>query len=258
MKYTDIIIDLDGVLYRGQSAVPHAVEAFNEIPPGIRKTLFTNTTTKSVADIAGQLSGMGFQAKAEEVVTSLLITLELLKRLRPEGPLFVIGSDTLRSTLKGKGYVLTTGGRADFVVMGLDQEITYDKLRTGLQILERGARLILTNPNVVFPMEDGLVPGPGAVAAAFAAMGHPAEYVCGKPEPEAMRTGLQLRGISPGPHCLMVGDHLETDIQGAVSTGMDSALVLTGVSNRDDVVRTGIQPDYIIEDLRELIGILRQ
>jgi len=256
VAYTDVVFDLDGVLFHGAAAVPGAMAAFNGLPAGVRATCFSNTTTRSNDELARHLAGLGFQVGPEQMVTSLDVTLESLARIRPAGPLLVIGSLTLRQSLARAGHRLTDGPEAEWVVMGLDRELTYHSLTVGLRALENGARLLLTNPNMKFPGDGGLLPGPGAIAAALAAMGHQPALVCGKPEPEAVRTALRLRGIEPGPRVLMVGDDLNTDIRGAIAVGMDSALVLTGVSTRADVDRLNIRPTHVLEDLSRLAEIL--
>jgi 4-nitrophenyl phosphatase len=146
---------------------------------------------------------------------------------------------------------------AEFVVVGVDVGLTYAKLAGGLTAMGHGARLIVANLDRVFPIEDGLRPGAGAIVGAFHGMGFEPDAVCGKPNPLAIERAFELRGMPKDKRLLMIGDELETDIVGAERVGVDSVLVLTGASTEADIDRKRIRPTYVIEDLSRLEPILR-
>jgi 4-nitrophenyl phosphatase len=146
---------------------------------------------------------------------------------------------------------------AEFVVVGVDVGLTYAKLADGLTAMGHGARLIVANLDRVFPIEDGLRPGAGAIVGAFHGMGFEPDAVCGKPNPLAIERAFELRGMPKDKRLLMIGDQLETDILGAERVGVDSVLVLTGASTEADVDRQRIRPTYVVKDLSELESIVR-
>jgi 4-nitrophenyl phosphatase len=162
----------------------------------------------------------------------------------------VIGSDSLAQLLTSYGYPINTD-TAQIVLVGLDTTLTYDKLRIAGQRILAGAEFIGTNGDLTLPTQNGIVPGAGSILAAIQAMTGKKPRLMGKPEPEMFQVAVERLGTRP-EHTLMVGDRLDTDIEGAVRAGLRTALVLTGVSRRADI--GDIAPDAVYENLAALLA----
>jgi HAD superfamily hydrolase (TIGR01457 family) len=244
-SYDTVLFDLDGVLYRGPETVPGAPEAVEEVRRrGVRVAFVTNNSSRTPDQVAGKLAGHGVEARADEVVTSAMATAELLGPAEGRTA-FVVGEDGIREALRAAGFAILDddADRADVVCVGVDTHTTYARLRTAALLVERGARLIATNTDASFPAPDGLWPGAGALLAAITTtIGHGPEVVAGKPHPPLLRTALDRIG---GRHPLVVGDRLDTDIDGAAAVGWDSLMVLTGVSTEADLLGAPNLPTHL-------------
>jgi glycerol 3-phosphatase-2 len=252
--YDTILFDLDGVLYRGADAVPGAAATVSTLRAlGKRIAFVTNNSSRAPEAIARHLASLGIEARTDEVETSALATAELL-RSRAVASAFVVGGEGLRSALAGEDVALVERGsdRADAVVVGIDPSFAYADLVTALTLLRGGAALIASNADATYPAADGVtLPGAGAIVAALETVGGVEAEVVGKPNEPIFREALRRAG---GGRPLIVGDRLDSDIEGALRLGWDSVLVLTGISTRDDVRRTGITPTYIVERLDLLVA----
>ncbi len=250
--YDAVLFDLDGVLYRGSETVPGAPEAVEEVRRrGVRVAFVTNNSSRTPDQVAETLAGHGVEVRADEVITSAMATAEILG---PAGgrTAFVVGEDGIREALREAGFALLDddADSADVVCVGVDRNVTYARLRTAALLVERGARLIATNTDASFPAPDGLWPGAGALLAAITTtIGHGPEAVAGKPHPPLLRTALDRIG---GRHPLVVGDRLDTDIDGAAAVGWDSLMVLTGVSTEADLLGAPNLPSHLGRDLGAL------
>lgn len=224
---------------------------------GVANLLFlSNNGSQSPPALGARLRRLGFDVEDREVVTALLLVQERLQALGGPFSLFVIGSGELPSFLKAAGHRLGPPREAEFLIVGVDPVFTYAKLAKGLEALRHGAQLLAVSLDPVYPTEYGLRPGGGALVGAFQGMGYAPAYVCGKPDPWAIRRALDLRGLEPGPHCLFVGDHLEVDVVGAQRVGADAALVLSGVSPQSAIGARGIVPTHVLRTLKELAAIV--
>jgi len=250
-RYVAFLLDVDGVLVRDRDPIPGACEALEELKNRGRVILLTNNSTRSRAETARRLAALGFDISPEEVVTSSYVAARYL--LEEFGPrkVWVIGEEGLSQELAAAGHALVPPEEAEWIVAGMDRALTYDKLAQALRGLLGGARFLATNRDATFPTPEGLLPGAGAVVGAIEGMGFPPEQVVGKPSAIAFRIALEVARAEPGC-ALMVGDRLETDILGAQRAGLDTALVLTGVSRPNDVRRLGIKPTWVAEDLAAL------
>jgi glycerol-1-phosphatase len=252
-RYDALLFDLDGVLYRGDEPVPHAVESMEVVrSSGVAVVFLTNNSSRTPDQVAAKLVGLGIAADPSEVVTSALATADLLAA-RGGGTAFVIGQDGIRTALADAGLRIVDGepDRVDHVVVGVDLEATYAKLRTACVLVQRGAHLVATNPDRSFPAPGALWPGAGALLAVITETTGASAEVVGKPyaplyEVAAARAGARRP--------LVIGDRLDTDIAGAVALGWDSLLVLTGVSTREDAEASPAGPTYVAADLRALAG----
>jgi glycerol 3-phosphatase-2 len=251
-RYGCILFDLDGVLYRGDEAVPQAPPTMAELRRrGVRSVFLTNNSSRTPRQVSDKLRAIGIQADPAEVVTSALATAELLAQ-RGGGRAFVIGQDGVREALTDAGIQILEGEpeEADLVVVGFDGGATYGSLKRASLLVQRGARLIATNADGSYPAADGLWPGAGALLSVITTTTGAEPEIVGKPFPPLFEAGRRRGG---GGTPLVVGDRLDTDIEGAARLGWDTMLVLTGVSSRDDVERTGIRATVIAEDVSALL-----
>ena len=251
--YDSLLFDLDGVLFRGDEAVPGARETLQALRArGFRLVFLTNNSSRTPEQVAGKLGGFGIRADPAEVVTSAQATAELLAA-RGGGSVFAIGGDGVVQALTGQGLRLVNGDEpeADVVVVGIDEGFTYAKLRTACVLIRGGAGFVATNADVTYPAPGGIVwPGAGSlVAAVAAATGREAEVV-GKPFAPLFEAALRRAG---GVRPLVVGDRLDTDIEGANRLGWDSLLVLSGVSTAADLDGSEVRPTHVAPDVTALL-----
>jgi|GEM_PF-595021 len=257
-RYTKLIFDLDGVLYYDKSIpIPPALEVLGRLRQGAELMYLSNTSTIPPVQVARRLEKLGFPAREEEVVTSFALTLAFLRSQSPGARVFVIGTEPFRQAVAANRNPLVEPEEAELVVVGLDPELTYAELAQGLTALEKGAGLVACDLDRFYPTPRGLRPGAGATLGAFRGMGFTPDHVCGKPFREGMELAFRIRGFRPGPDCLLVGDQLETDILGAANLGIDSALVLTGLTRRPDLASSPVRPTYVLEDLSRLEAVVR-
>jgi 4-nitrophenyl phosphatase len=251
----DLLIDLDGVLYRGSTALPGAsdfIRFLRDRDIGFR--LITNNATLTQEQYVNRLRGMDIPVDADELFTSALATgLYLARQGAGGGTAFVIGEDGLREALIENGLQLTEEG-ADWVVVGLDRKATYDRLARAALAVEAGARFVGSNPDLSFPTEAGLVPGAGALQGVITATTGVEPVVIGKPQPLMFELAIEQLGGSRETTA-MLGDRLDTDIDGAEVVGIASIMVLTGVSTRADLERSAVQPALVVDDLPGLMDI---
>ncbi|MFH1609205.1 MAG: HAD-IIA family hydrolase [Candidatus Bipolaricaulota bacterium] len=250
--YQGFLLDIDGVLVRGAEPVPGAVEALASLKDRGRVVLLTNNATRSRADMAARLGAAGFAVTADEVVPSAYVAARYLADEHGPVRFWALGERGLVEEMTCAGHSPASPAEAQWVVVGMDRGLTYDKLAQALRALLSGARFLATNRDATYPTENGLVPGAGAVVGALEGMGFPPEQVMGKPSPAAYHIALGVAGV-PSDRALMIGDRLETDILGAQGLGMDTALVLSGISTLEDVERQGIRPTWVARDLPALV-----
>jgi|YNPNPStandDraft_1061719.scaffolds.fasta_scaffold102144_1 4-nitrophenyl phosphatase len=253
----NLLIDMDGVLYRGQTALPGAAELIAFLKErGLGYLLVTNNATMSQAQFSDKLRKMGIEVPPEAIMTSSLATASYLATIAPPGTkVNVVGEEALVKELEKRGFVIA-GRDAQYVVCGLDRTLTYEKLATATIAIRRGATFIGTNADKTYPLEKDLIPGAGSILASLIAATDVQPMVIGKPEPAMFQQALALLGAK-AEETAMLGDRPETDILGGHRAGLATILVLTGVSTREAVERCEVQPDLIVEDLPALIRLWR-
>jgi HAD superfamily hydrolase (TIGR01450 family) len=251
-----VLLDLDGCLWVGEDACEGAVDAVTALREAGAKVLFlTNDVRHAPEDFVRKLWRLGFQASLAEVVT-VGAALQYQLAGRDRGSAFVVGSQALVDHVSAAGLRILNrtpfATRADVVVVGAHDELGYDELRIAAQAVSRGAELVGATRDASFPMPDGPWPGTGAVLAAIeTAAGRTADLVVGKPEPamyEAARDRLGGTG-----RILAVGDLLEVDVAGARRAGLDSALVLTGGTTREQADAADPRPTHVADSLAALV-----
>jgi glycerol-1-phosphatase len=252
-SYDAFLLDLDGVLYRGQDPIPDAAAALRRLRElGKGLAFMTNNSARTPKEVVEQLGRVGVEASPNEVETSALTTGALV-RARGMRSAFVVGERGLREAVAAAGCALLDGepAVADVVVVGWDRSVDYAKLRTASLLIERGASLIASNADASWPAPDGLNwPGAGAIVAAIETTTGVRAEVVGKPNAPIFHAALARAG---GGRPLVIGDRLETDIEGADRLGWDSMLVLTGIASRADIARSRAEPTYVVDDLSAVL-----
>jgi HAD superfamily hydrolase (TIGR01457 family) len=251
-RYDALLLDLDGVLFRGAETVPGGPETLAALrADGHRIAFVTNNSARTPEQVADKLAGHGYEAHPGEVVTSALATADVLGE-RGATEAYVVGEEGIRRALADAGVGVLEGEptTAPYVVVGWDREATYAKLRTACLLVERGATLIATNADPSYPAQDGFWPGAGALLAAITTTTGAEAQVVGKPHPPLYLAALRRAG---GDRPLVVGDRLETDIAGAAALGWDSLLVLSGATSVGAAEASPIRPTYVGPDVRVLV-----
>lgn len=254
----NLIIDMDGVLYRGDEAIPGLKEffAFLRGRP-VDFILATNNSTRTARQYVDKLARMGVEVAPSEILTSAQATAIYLETLAPPGTkVYVIGEEGLEAAVRERGYIISRDG-AEFVVVGMDRGFTYDKLKVATLLIRGGARFIGSNPDKTLPTEAGFIPGAGAMLAALEASTGVAPTIVGKPERTIFELALAKLGGSR-EDTAVIGDRLDTDILGGYNAGLTTILVLSGATTRQDVDSASIKPDLVFEDIQHLYKVWRQ
>lgn len=263
------IFDLDGTVYLGEKALPGAVECIADLRRRGKRILFiSNKPLEPGRVYAQKLTRLGIPAVEADIITSAYVLGYHLARTEPGLRLYVIGEPNLRDELCSHGLVVVderidqdpkgviSADGIDAVVVAFDRTLDYRKLNTAYQALVRGARFFSTNADKICPMPGGGIPDSGATIAALEHItGRKVELVAGKPSRLVMEVASQRLGVEP-VRIMMVGDRLETDIFMGQQAGMLTAVVLTGVTHRQDIARLAQPPDLILENLGDLPGLI--
>ena len=248
---------MDGVLYRGAEVLPGVKELLDALTLRERRVMLaTNNSMSTPQAYERKLAAMGLDVPASAVITSALATRDYLLQTLPEGSgLYVIGMPALREQLlDGTSFhsVLSGEEQPAAVVIGLDLDFTYEKLKTAHEAIQRGALFIATNADSTLPTEAGLVPGAGSIVAALAVASGERPIVIGKPETPMLQMAMARMEAEPA-ETVMLGDRLDTDILAGERAGMSTVLVLTGVSTREDLRSAEALPDVVVSDLPSLV-----
>lgn len=251
-QYDCLLLDLDGTVFRGHRPTEGAVESLDGIRS--RKLFVTNNASRSADEVADHLRDLGFTADSDDVVTSAQSAANLLAaQLQPSSKVLVIGTDALANEISNVGLrpVRRFEDQPDAVVQGLSMTVGWPELAEATLAIRAGALWVAANVDPTLPNERGLLPGNGSLVAAVRAATDAQPQVAGKPGPQLMNDAVG-RGEFRAP--LVVGDRLDTDIEGANAAGLPSLMVLTGVNSARDAVyaEPARRPTYIGFDLRSL------
>ena len=265
-----LIIDMDGVLWHGTEPMAGLIDFFDTLYKlNIRFILATNNASLTPEQYVAKLAKMGVTVTQDQILTSGTATaLYLSKLVKPtETRVFVIGVEGATQPLIELGFTLTdlyevsnkdnNQKGADIVVCGKDETLTWQKLATATLNIRAGAKFIGTNGDTTLPTEHGVTHGNGAILAALEVATGVSPTIIGKPEPIIYQQALTLLGISPD-ETVALGDRLETDILGAVRTGIRSIMVLTGISSEADLQDSDYQPTWVMADIRAVTKALRE
>jgi NagD protein len=245
-------MDMDGVLVREETAIPGAMEFITRL----RETdtpflLLTNNSIWTRRDLAARLRAGGLDVPEESIWTSALATARFLEDQRPGGSAFVIGESGLTTALHDAGYTINERD-PDYVVLGETRTYSFERIAHAIRLIGRGAKFIATNPDPTGPAPDGPLPATGAVAALIQRATGRAPYFVGKPNPLMMRTALNSLDAH-SEETAMIGDRMDTDIVSGLEAGLETILVLTGVTTPDETELFPFRPSRIVESVAELV-----
>ncbi len=245
------LIDMDGVLVHGSQPIPGANEFIKRLRAvGAPFLVLTNNPTYTPRDLSARLERIGLEVPPEAIYTSALATARFLHSQHPDGTAYVIGEAGLTTAMHDIGYTMTDHD-PDYVVVGETTALSYERLTRAVRFVAAGARFVATNPDVSGPGDGGIVPACGAITALIAAASGVKPYFVGKPNPLMMRTALRTLGAH-SEESVMVGDRMDTDIIGGTESGMETILVLTGVTRREDVDRFPYRPTRVLGSVAEI------
>ncbi|MGI5915069.1 MAG: HAD-IIA family hydrolase [Anaerolineae bacterium] len=245
------LIDMDGVLISGRNIIPGADEFIRRLQErGVEYLVLTNNPMYTPVDLAHRLRLIGLDIPPERIFTSAMATARFLQTQHPEGTAFVIGESGLTEAVHEAGYVITDHD-PDYVVLGETHTYNLGLITRAIRLVAEGARFIATNPDPTGPSEEGLVPACGAMAALIEKASGVPPFFIGKPNPLMMRNALNYLGIH-SEATVMIGDRMDTDIIAGVESGMETILVLSGVTQRKDVRRYPFQPARIVQSVAEI------
>ena len=254
-----LVLDMDGVLWHGETPVPGLVAFFETLDQlKIGYVLATNNATKTADQYTEKLKRFGVDVAPEHILTSAEITADHLQSLYPSGtPVFVVGARGLQDAMETRGFKILrpeevyNGARAPLVVLGFTAKATYKDLAMAALLVDNGAAFVGTNPDPSLPTEVGPLPGAGALLSVITTSTGVQPQIIGKPQPVMFEHALKRLG-SQKSNTAMVGDRLTTDIAGAKAAGLWGILLLSGISEADDIQHAEFKPDFVFTDITEL------
>jgi NagD protein len=249
---TSYLMDMDGVLVHEEHLVPGADEFLKRLQAAGRKFLvLTNNSIYTQRDLSARLARTGLQVPPAHIWTSALATAKFLGEQRPEGSAFVIGEAGLTTALHEAGYIITDRD-PDYVVLGETRTYSFEAITRAIRLIHGGARFICTNPDPVGPSTAGLLPATGSVAALITRAIGAEPYFVGKPNPLMMRSALRTIDAH-SESTIMIGDRMDTDVVAGMEAGMETILVLSGITSRSDVGRFPYRPTRVVESVVDLL-----
>jgi 4-nitrophenyl phosphatase len=251
-KITNLIIDMDGVLYLGDKPMPRLVDFFSFLRQhAIQFILATNNSTRTSQEYVDKLAGMGVRVSPDEILVSGQATARFLAHEYPRGTrAHVFGMQPLKQAMIDEGFVLADES-VELVVASMDRNVTYEKLTQATILIRSGARFIATNLDPTNPSERGLIPGTGSLIVALQAASGVKPTVIGKPEPIIFDMAIELMGAQPETTAI-IGDRVDTDILGGKRAGLITICVLSGSSDRAEA--EAMETDLIFDDIAHLLG----
>jgi 5'-nucleotidase len=245
------VMDMDGVIVRGSQPVPGAAEFIARLQEnGQRFLVLTNNSVYAPRDLANRLRYVGINVPDELVYTSGIATAKFLHSQRPNGTAYVIGEAGLTTALHDVGYVLTEH-EPDYVVLGETATYSFERITQAIRLVMEGSRFIATNPDPIGPVEGGIAPATGAVAALIEKATGIAPYFVGKPNPLMLRTALRVIDAH-SEETVMIGDRMDTDILMGIESGLETILVLSGVTSREQVERFPYRPTRVLDSIADI------
>ena len=249
------LMDMDGVLVQEESAIPGANEFLTRLRElGLPFLVLTNNSIYTPRDLTARLRRTGLDVPESSIWTSALATAQFLDDQRPNGTAFVIGESGLTTALHDHGYTLTERD-PDYVVLGETRTYSFERITQAIRLIAAGSRFIATNPDNVGPTPDGLLPATGSVAALISRAAGVDPYYVGKPNPLMMRSALNAIEAH-SETTAMIGDRMDTDIVSGLEAGLETILVLSGVTTPGEAERYSYRPSKIVDSVADLIDQL--
>ncbi|MEV7088635.1 HAD-IIA family hydrolase [Streptomyces sp. NPDC093085] len=246
------LTDMDGVLIHEGVPIPGAAEFIKRLRDSGKPFLvLTNNSIYTPRDLQARLARMGLDVPVGNIWTSALATAKFLEDQRPGGTAYVIGEAGLTTALHDIGYILTDH-EPDYVVLGETRTYSFEALTRAIRLINGGARFICTNPDETGPSTEGPLPATGAVAALITKATGKEPYFAGKPNPLMMRTGLNAIGAHSETSA-MIGDRMDTDVLAGLEAGMETFLVLTGLTTRADIDHHPFRPSKVVDSIADLV-----
>jgi NagD protein len=260
--FKGFIFDLDGTVYRGDSLIPGADRVIRLLREKGKKVVFlSNKPLQTREDYASKLTRLGIPTQPNEVINSIFVMTNYLKKIAPEARLFVVGETPFIEELEKAGFKITEEPREiDYVVVAFDRTFDYKKLNIAFQAIKKfGAHFVATNPDRTCPVEGGEIPDcAGMIAAIEAVTEKKVEVIVGKPSPIMIQSVLDVMGLRP-EDCILIGDRLETDIKMGRDSGIATGIVLTGVTDEETlkgIKHSSDQPDFVFQSIADVENLL--
>jgi len=247
------ICDMDGVLYHGNKLLPGVKEFVDWLKRENKEFRFlTNSSERTPVELKQRLQRLGIDVGEKHFMTSALATASFLAAQCPGGRAYVIGEAGLLQALYEVGFSMDDRN-PDYVVVGETRSYSYEKIETAIHLVLGGAKLIGTNPDVTGPTERGIVPACRALVAPIEMSTQRTAYFIGKPNPLIMRDSLKRLGCRR-EDTVIVGDRMDTDIIAGIESEIETVLVLSGITSREDLVRFPYKPDHVLEGVGDIPG----
>ena len=249
------ICDMDGVIYHGNRLLPGVIEFVNWLYAEDKNFLFlTNSSERSPIELKEKLNRLGLEIDESHFYTSALATAKFLKDQCPGGSAYVIGEPGLLNALYDAGITMNDVN-PDYVIVGETHNYNYASILQAVKLIQKGAKLIGTNPDLTGPTEEGVIPACRAFVAPIELVTGKEAYYIGKPNPLMMRTGIKRLGVH-SEDAVIIGDRMDTDIIAGIESGLTTFLVLSGVSTHETVDNFPYRPDYILTGIDEIVSVL--
>lgn len=251
MEQKSYLIDMDGVLVRGQHIIPGADQFIQTLHArDIKFMVLTNNAMYTPGDLAHRLQIIGLPIDADHIFTSAMATARFLRSQHSNGKAFVIGESGLTEAIHNAGYVITDVD-PDYVVLGETFSYNLEYITRAIRLVSAGAHFIATNPDPTGPTEHGIVPACGAMAALIEKACGRGPFFVGKPNPFMMRSALNHLGVH-SENTVMIGDRMDTDIIAGIESGMETILVLSGVTQREQIADYPFQPQHVVDTVAHI------
>ncbi len=245
------ISDMDGVIYHGNNLLPGACKFIDWLKANNKKFLFlTNSSERSPRELSQKLKRLGLDVDESHFYTSALATASFLSQQKPGGSAFVIGEAGLIQALYQAGMTMNNVD-TDYVVVGETRTYSIEKIEEAVRLVNKGARLIGTNPDLTGPTERGIVPATGALVKPIELATGRAAYFLGKPNPLMMRHAMKILA-EHREETVIIGDRMDTDIIAGIETECETVLVLSGVTSESDLKKFGYKPTYVLDGIGDI------
>ena len=247
------ICDMDGVIYHGDKLLPGVKEFVEWLHKENKNYVFlTNSSERSPRELRQKLLRMGLDVAEEHFYTSALATAKFLKSQCEGGSVYAIGEPGLINALYDAGLTMNNIS-PDYVVMGETRSLNYEMIEHATLLVRGGAKLIGTNPDITGPTEKGIVPATGALISPIEIATGKKAYYIGKPNPLMMRIGLKMLGCNSECEACIIGDRMDTDIISGIESEIDTVLVLSGVTSKEDIAKYPYRPSYVLDGVGKIV-----